>query len=142
MLGRDDRAEGVPEQREAVEPERLGEQVDVAGEDLERERRRIDALAAPLSALVDVEQPELVAERVEVRPEHGVVEPGPAVQHDQREAGADLLDEETDSVREPHCLVEIHHWLPQGSSTAYRRSPKSVSCSSMTLVAPASSARR
>ena len=36
VAGGDDRAERVAEQREAVEPERVGEQVDVAGEDVER----------------------------------------------------------------------------------------------------------
>jgi hypothetical protein len=90
----------VAEQGEALEPERLGEQIDVPCEDVERERGRIDALAEPLSTLVDVEQPKLVPERVEVGPKAGVVEPGPTVEDDQRQAVADLLDVERDTVGE------------------------------------------
>ncbi len=100
VLRRDDRAERVAQQGEALQPERLSKQVDVAGEDVERQRRGIDPLAAPLPALVHVEQPELVAERVEVGPKRAVVEPRPAVQHDHREAVADLLDVQRDAVRE------------------------------------------
>ena len=85
MPGGDDRAEGVAEEREPLEPERVGEQVDVAREDLEAERRRVDALAAPLAALVDVEDAAIVAERVEPGPEVRVVEPRPAVEDDQRQ---------------------------------------------------------
>ena len=62
MPGRDDRAEGVAEEREAVELERLGEQVDIPCEGLEAEGRRIDALALSLTALVHVEDAELLAE--------------------------------------------------------------------------------
>ncbi len=47
MPGRDDRAEGMAEDRVLVQAKRLGEQVDVAREDLERQRGRVDALAAP-----------------------------------------------------------------------------------------------
>src|SRR5215207_4430561 len=78
--GRDDRAEGVAEQREAVEPERLGKQVDIAREDLEAEGRRVDSLALSLTALVHVEDAELLAERVEPRAQVGVVEPRTAVE--------------------------------------------------------------
>ena len=63
VLRRDDRAERVAEQREALQLERVREQVDVTREDVERQRRGIDALAAPLTAFVYVEQPELVTER-------------------------------------------------------------------------------
>jgi hypothetical protein len=98
VLRRDDRAERVAEEGELVELERLGEQVDVAGEDVERQRGGIDPLAAPLPALVDVKQLEVVAERVEVGPKRAVVEPGAAVEHDHREAVADLLDVQRDAV--------------------------------------------
>ena len=84
MPGRDDRAEGVAEQREAIELERLGEQVDVPREDLEAERRRIDPLALPLPALVDVEDTKLLAERVQPGPKVRVVEPRPAVEDYER----------------------------------------------------------
>ena len=75
----------MAEQREAVEPEGLGKQVDIAREDLEAEGRRVDALALPLSALVDVEDAELLAERVEPRAQVLVVEPRPAVKHHEGE---------------------------------------------------------
>src|SRR5205085_5790705 len=68
----------------------------------ERERLRVDALAPPLAALVDVEQAELVPERVEPRAEHRVVEPRPAVEDDEREAAPDLLDEHAVAVGEPN----------------------------------------
>src|SRR5439155_15108911 len=100
VVRRDDRTERMAEQGEAVELERLGQQVDVAGEDLERERGGIDPLRAPLPALVDVEHAVLVAERVEVRPEHRVVESWSAVQPYQRKAAADLLDVEVLAVRQ------------------------------------------
>ena len=74
----------MAEQREAVELERLGEQVDIPREDLEAERRRIDPLALPLPALVDVEDTELLAERVEPGPQVRVVEPRPAVEDYER----------------------------------------------------------
>jgi hypothetical protein len=51
-----------------------------------------------LPALVDVQQPELVTERIEEGPEHAVVEPRPAVKHDQRKPVADLDDVERDAV--------------------------------------------
>ena len=82
--GRDDRAEGMAEQREAPYPERLGEQVDVAREDVEREGRGVDPIAPALAALVHVEQAELVSERVEPGSEHRVVHPRPAVEDDHR----------------------------------------------------------
>src|SRR5207248_5931286 len=100
MPGGDDRAERVAEEREPFEPERLREQVDVAREHVERERGRVDTLAAALSPLVDVEEPELVSERIEPRPEHRVVHPRSAVEDDQREALAELLDEDPVPVRE------------------------------------------
>ena len=84
---------------------RLCEQVDVAREDLQRERRRIDALAAALAALVHVEQAELVAERIEPRPEHRVVHARAAVEDDEREALADFLDEHPVPVGESHIHV-------------------------------------
>src|SRR5919109_63183 len=100
--GRDDRAEGVAEQCEAVETERLGEQVDVAGEDLEAQRLRVDALALPLASLVDVEHAELIAERVEPGTEVRVVEPRPPVEDDEREAALSYrFDEERVAVRQP-----------------------------------------
>ena len=70
----------------------LGNEVDVTGEDLERQCLRVDALRAPLSALVDVEEAKVLAQRVEVGPEHRVVHPRPAVEHEQRDPLADLLD--------------------------------------------------
>jgi hypothetical protein len=93
----------VAEQSEALERQRFGHQVDVAREAFEGERRRVDALAAPLAALVDVQQAELVAERGEPRLRGGVIEPGPAVEDDQREpvGGAGLLDEQGVAVGEP-----------------------------------------
>ena len=93
-----------PSSAKRSSPSAASEQVDVAGEDVERERLGVDPVAAPLAALVDVQQPELVAERVEPRPEHRVVEAGPAVQHDQREAVADLLDEQPVAVGE----LDVH----------------------------------
>ncbi len=105
MPGRDDRAEGVAEEREAVELERLRQPVDVPREDLEGERRRIDTLALPLSALVDVEDAELLAERVEPGPQVRVVEPRPAVEDDQRQPRlADGLDEHRVAVGE----LDVH----------------------------------
>jgi hypothetical protein len=87
---------------EAVEHERLGEQVDVACEHLERERLRVDPLAPSLAALVHVEEAKLVAERIEPGPEGRVVEPRPAVEDDQREAAPDLLDEHPVPVGQPN----------------------------------------
>ena len=111
MIGGDDRAERVAEQCEAVELEGLGQQVDVPGEDLERERRGVDPLGATLPALVDVEQAVLVAERVEVGPEHRVIQTRPAVQNDQRKAAADLLDVEVVAVRQHELHAELNSTL-------------------------------
>jgi hypothetical protein len=95
----DYRAEGVAEEGEPVEPEGIGEEVDVPGEDIHGERRGLDALATALAALVDVEDAELFPERIEIGTEHRMVEPGTAVQDDERQALlADLLDEELDAV--------------------------------------------
>ena len=55
------------------------------------------------------------SERVEVRPKRAVVETRPAVEHDYREAVADLTHEEADPIAKIHCRVEIHHWFPHGS---------------------------
>src|SRR5262249_11967284 len=98
--GRNDRAEGVAQEREPVELQGSGEQIDVAGEDLEAERRRVDALRTALASFVDVEEPVLVSERVEIGPEHRVVESRPAVENDQRKAAADLFDVEVVAVRQ------------------------------------------
>jgi len=95
---RDDRTEGVAEERETVQAERFGEQVDVVREAVEAQRRWVDAIASALSPLVDVEQPELVREWVEPGRHVGVVEAWPAVQDDHREAFAHLVDEERDAV--------------------------------------------
>ena len=81
--GGNDRAEGMTEQYERLEVERLGERVDVAGEDLERECLRVDPVASSLPPLVEVEQPDVLGERIEVGTEHRVVEAWPAVQDDQ-----------------------------------------------------------
>src|SRR5207247_6212770 len=51
---RDDRPERMPEQPEALELERLRELVDVARQDRQGQSRRIDAIAAALTPLVDV----------------------------------------------------------------------------------------
>jgi len=82
---RNDRAERVPEQRERVETERLGGEIHVPGEHVQGQARRLDPLAAPLAPLVDVEQPEVVRERIQPGPEVLMVEPRPAVQHEDRE---------------------------------------------------------
>ena len=74
----------MAEQCEALELERLGEQVDVPCEDLEAERRRIDPLALPLSALVDIEDSELLGERVEPGAQVRVVEPRPTMEDYER----------------------------------------------------------
>ena len=100
VVGRDDRAERMAEHDETIEVEGLGQQVDVPGENLERERRGVDPLGAALAALVDVEHAVLVAQRIEVGPEHRMVQPRPAVEHDQRIAGADLLDVEVVAIRQ------------------------------------------
>ena len=92
----------MAEQGEPLQLERFREQVDVAGEDVERQRRGIHPLAAPLAALVHVEQPELVTERVEVGPKPSVVEPRPAVEDDHRKAVPDLFDEERHAVLQTH----------------------------------------
>ena len=71
------------------------------GEDLSRlSLHELEARVALLRrrALVDVEEPELVRQRVEPGPEHRVVEPRPTVQDEQREPVAELLDEERDPV--------------------------------------------
>ena len=90
----------MAEEREAVQAQGVGEQVDVAREAVEGQRLRVDSVASALAPLVDVEQPELVAEGVEPRRHVRVVEPRSSVQHDHREAGAHLVDEERDAVRE------------------------------------------
>src|SRR5438270_1598911 len=110
-IGGDDRAERVAEQSEAGELEGLGQQVDVPGEDLERECRGVDPLGAALPALVAAEQAVLVAERVEVRPEHRVVEPRPPMQNDQRKAAADLLYVEVVAVRQHELHAELNSTL-------------------------------
>jgi hypothetical protein len=62
--------------------------------------RRVDPLAPALAPLVDVEQLELVAERVEPRRHVGVVEARPSVQEDHGKAFAHLVDEERGAVGE------------------------------------------
>jgi hypothetical protein len=59
---RNDRAKRVAEERKSVQAEGGGEQVDVAREGVEAQGCRVDAVASALPSLVDVEQPELVAE--------------------------------------------------------------------------------
>jgi hypothetical protein len=93
VLQRDERPERVAEDDVALEPERRRERVDVAGVAVERPGVRRRRLRAPLRALVDEQQPMLVAERVETVAEHRVVEARPAVQRDEGEvAAAALLD--------------------------------------------------
>ena len=120
MPGRDDRAEGVAEQREAIELERLGEQVDIPREDLEAERRRIDPLALSLPALVDVEDTKLLAERVQPGPKVRVVEPRPPVEDYERQAVIpDRLDEDRVTVRELNGqLLASFQSSPTPTSTA------------------------
>lgn len=98
MPGGDDRPEGVAEDRKTVELEGLRKQVDVPCEDLEAECDRVDTLAPSLAPLVDIQDAEILGERVEPRPEVRVVEPGASVEDDQRRAGAQLLDEQSVSV--------------------------------------------
>ena len=90
----------MAEERKGVQAEGGGEQVDVVREGVEAQGCRVDSVASALPPLVDVEQPELVAERVEPRRHVGVVEPRPAVQDDHGEALADLVDEEGNAVGE------------------------------------------
>jgi hypothetical protein len=92
----------VAEEGEALESTCLREPVDIAGEDLEAERRRVDPFAPPLAALVHVKHAALVTERVEPGPEVCVVEARPAVEDDQRDALAapDLFDEQRVAVSE------------------------------------------
>jgi hypothetical protein len=100
--GGDDRPEGVPEQREPLELEGVREPVDVLREDLEAERARIDPPAPTLPTLVDVEETELGAERVQPGPEVRVVEARPTVEDDQRQpVAAEVVDEERVAVEEP-----------------------------------------
>ena len=93
VLQRDERAEGVPEDGVALEPERAREGVHVAGVLLERPGLRRRRVRPALGALVDEQEPAVVAQRVEPVAEHRVVEPRAAVEHDQRQvAGSALLD--------------------------------------------------
>jgi hypothetical protein len=93
----------VSEEREAREAERVGQHVDVPREDLEAQRRRLNALAAPLAPLVDVDHTGDIGERVEPGPEGGVVEPGPAVENDQRQpVAAEVFDEHPVAVGQPN----------------------------------------
>src|SRR5262245_55277176 len=103
-MGRNERAERVTEDRELIELERFGEQIDVGCEGLERERLWIDTVGAALSTLVYIQHTEVLAEGIEVRPKHRVIHPT-AVQHDQREPLADLLDADPVAVaeRNEHC---------------------------------------
>ncbi len=100
MIRGDDRAEGVAEYSEPIEPQRLREQVDVARENIQRERCRVDTLRAALAALVNVQKPVPDRERVQVRPKHVVVQTRAAVQNDQRETTPELLDTEVVAVRQ------------------------------------------
>jgi Zn-dependent protease len=77
VLERDERAVGVAEDGVALEAERDGEGVDVARVLLERPRLRRRRVRAPLGPLVDQQQPEGVAERVEVVPNSVWSSPGP-----------------------------------------------------------------
>ena len=101
---RDDRTEGVPEEREPVELERFREKVDVLGEAVEAQTLGIDPFTTALSPLVDVEEPELVSERVEPWGQVRVVEAGAAVEQDHREAFAHLVDEQRNAVGE----LDVH----------------------------------
>jgi hypothetical protein len=87
------------------ELQRLCEQVDVPGEDVEREGLRVDAVGAALAALVDVEDAEVVGKRIEIGPELRVIHAGPAVEHDQREPVPELLDRHAVAVaqRDEHA---------------------------------------
>jgi hypothetical protein len=61
---------------------------------------RVDALRAALAALVDVQNPVVTRERVQVWPEHVVIQARPAVQHDQRETTSEFLDVEAVAARQ------------------------------------------
>ena len=110
----------MAEQSEPLERERVCEQVDVAGEDVERERGGVDPLAAALAALVDVEDAELLRERIEPRPQVRVVKSRPAVKDDQREAvaGKILYEERVPVVELDVQLLASCQSSPTPMSTA------------------------
>ena len=82
-----------------VELEGPGEAVDVLHEDGDRERRSVDPRRRPLAAHVDVDDAKaLLAQGIEPGAEVVVIEPGAAVQHDQRVPGADLDDRDGAAV--------------------------------------------
>jgi hypothetical protein len=92
VLQGDERAEGVAEDRVALEPERAREGIDVAGVLPERPGLRRRGVRPALGALVDQQEPVLGAQRVEPVAEHRVVEPRAAVEDEERQvAGSALL---------------------------------------------------
>ena len=61
-------------------------------------RIKTAAIAAALATLIQVQEAEVLGERVQVGPEHGVVDPGAAVEDDEGRPLAELLDVEADAV--------------------------------------------
>ena len=91
VLQRDERPVGVAQHGVALEPERAGHRLDVGGVVRQSPGLGRRGIRAPGGALVDEQQPAAVAERVEVRAEHRVIEAGPAVEHEERQLAAAAL---------------------------------------------------
>jgi hypothetical protein len=75
----------VAEHRVALEPEAAGHRLQVGSVVGEVPGLRRRGLRAPGPALVDQQQPDAIAKRVEVGAEHRVVEAGAPVQDEERE---------------------------------------------------------
>jgi hypothetical protein len=93
LLEHHEGAVGVAERGVAVKAHGLRELVDVGRHPLERPRLGRRRIGQALAALVHEHELELVAQGVEVVAEHMVVEGGPAVEDQQREAVAPALDD-------------------------------------------------
>ena len=88
--------------RRTPRDQRLGGTIDVLGEHVQGQARRLDPVAPPLSPLVDVEKPELVRERIQPGPKKLMVEPRPAVEDEDGQTRADLFDPQRDPVGKPN----------------------------------------
>src|SRR5262245_6749462 len=83
-------AERLPEHNWFRYAKRIAEVADVVAPLRQRPRRRLAGHAAPVAAMVDVDNLRDIRETIEVGPKTGMIESGTAMQHDQRRLLAHL----------------------------------------------------
>ena len=116
VLHRHDASPRVPEHCDGLEPEGASQGVDVGDFRLDGHvfGRDPSARSTP-TALVVVDEPGLVREPIQLRPQIGVVEVRAAVQHDDRPTRADLAYEELVDTHRVQGSPSWHQWARAAS---------------------------